>query len=130
MTKGEDIDKVAKSMGLDVTTSSTFGRADSIDGLGPVGPLEDAFTAPVGGILGPVAIQGRSIVAKVMEKTPADMTALPVEHDSLLGQLKNKKAQERNSLLMDGILAKLTSDGTVKVNQKEIQAMVAQMRLK
>ena len=75
-------------------------------------------------------VQGRSIVAKITEKTEADMTSLPVEHDTLLAQLKQKKAQDRNSLLMDGILEKLTSEGKVTVNQKEIQNMVASMRQK
>jgi hypothetical protein len=58
------------------------------------------------------------------------MISLPVEHDTLLGQLKQKKAQDRNSLLMDGILEKLTSEGKVTVNQKEIQNMVATLRQK
>jgi hypothetical protein len=75
-------------------------------------------------------VQGREIVAKVTDKSEADMAALPVEHDTLLGQLKQKKAQDRNALLMDGILAKLTSEGKVTVNQKEIQTMVANMRQK
>ena len=69
-------------------------------------------------------------MAKVTEKTEADMAALPVEHDTLLGQLKQKKAQDRNALLMDGILEKLTSEGKVTVNQKEIQNMVASLRQK
>ena len=92
-------------MQLDVTTSSRFGRADSVEGLGPAASLEDAFTTPLDGVLGPLAIQGRNIVAKVTEKSAADLTALPVERDSLLAQLKQKKAQDRNALLMDGILA-------------------------
>jgi peptidyl-prolyl cis-trans isomerase D len=128
--KGEDIAKVAKSMQLEVTTSSSFGRADSIDGLGPAATLGDAFGTQLGGVMGPMPIQGRNIVAKVTEKSEADMAALPVEHDTLLAQLKQKKAQDRNSLLMDGILAKLTSEGKVTVNQKEIQNMVASMRQK
>jgi peptidyl-prolyl cis-trans isomerase D len=130
LKKGEDINKVAKSMQLDVTSSSMFGRVDSIDGLGPAASLEDAFSVPVGGVLGPVTIQGRNVVAKVTEKAAADMAALPVEHDTLLGQLKQKKAQDRNALLMDGILAKLTSEGKVTVNQKEIQNLVATLRQK
>jgi len=107
-----------------------FGRTDSIEGLGPAASLEDAFTAPVGTVLGPLMIQGRDIVAKVTERSQADLTALPVEHDAILSQLKQKKAQDRNSLLMDGILAKLTSEGKVSVNQKEIQGMVASLRRK
>jgi parvulin-like peptidyl-prolyl isomerase len=130
MRKGEDINKVATSMQLEVTTSSAFGRADSIDGLGPAASLEDVFTAKVGQVLGPLMIQSRNIVAKVTEKSEADLTALPVERDGILGQLKQKKAQERSALLMDGILAKLTSEGKVVVHQKEIQSMSADLRKK
>jgi parvulin-like peptidyl-prolyl isomerase len=130
LKKGEDIAQVAKSMQLEVTTSSTFGRADSVDGLGPAASIEDAFNKPVGGVVGPTAIQGRNIVAKITEKSDADMAALPVEHDGILAQLKQKKAQDRNALLMDGILAKLTSEGKVTVNQKEIQNMLASLRQK
>lgn len=128
MKKGEDINKIAKSWQLDVTTSSSFGRADSVEGLGPATALEDAFSAPLGSVFGPLAIQGRNIVAKVTEKSEADMTALPVEHDSLLAQLKQKKASDRNALLVDGILEKLTSEGKVVVNRKEIQNLVATLR--
>ena len=84
--KGEDITKLAKAMGLDVTNSSMFGRVDSIDGLGPAATLEDAFSAPVGGVLGPLSIQGRNVVARVAEKAEADMAALPVEHDTILAE--------------------------------------------
>lgn len=130
LSKGEDMAQVAKSMQLEVTTSSTFGRADSIDGLGPAASIEDAFNKPVGGVVGPTPIQGRNIVAKITEKSDADMAALPVEHDGILAQLKQKKAQDRNALLLDGILAKLTSEGKVTVNQKEIQNMLASLRQK
>ncbi|MGH9645170.1 MAG: peptidylprolyl isomerase, partial [Bryobacteraceae bacterium] len=130
LKKGEDIAKVAKSMQLDVTTSSVFGRADSIEGLGPAASLDEAFSTPLGGVVGPVPVAGRSIVAKVTEKNEADLLSLPVERDALLSQLKQKKAQDRNALLMDGILEKLTSEGKVTVNQKEIQSMVASLRQK
>jgi peptidyl-prolyl cis-trans isomerase D len=128
--KGEDITKLAKAMGLDVTNSSMFGRVDSIEGLGPASTLEEAFSAPVGSVLGPLMIQGRNVVARVVEKADADMAALQVEHDTIVQSLKQKKAQERLALLQDGILAKLTSEGKVTVNQKEIQNLVAGLRQK
>jgi peptidyl-prolyl cis-trans isomerase D len=128
LKKGEDIGKIAKGLQLDVTTSSVFGRADSIDGLGPASSVDEVFSAPVGAVLGPVLVQARNVVAKVTEKSEADLTALPVERDTLLAQLKQKKAQDRRALLLDGILAKLTTEGKVTVNQKEIQSMVASLR--
>ena len=128
--KGEDLNKVAKSLQLDVTNSNMFGRTDTVEGLGPASSLDEAFTLPVGGVLGPLAVQGREVVAKVVEKSEADLTALPVERDSILSDLKQKKFQDRSSLLMDGILAQLTADGKVTVNQKEIQNLVASLRRK
>ena len=130
MKKGEDINKIAKSMQLDVTTSSIFGRADSMDGLGPAATLEDAFSAPEGGRARSAVDSGAQYRGQGNGKVRADMTALPVEHDTIVAQLKQKKAQDRNALLMDGILAKLTSEGKVTVNQKEIQNLVATLRQK
>jgi len=130
LKKGEDINVVAKSMGLDVTTSSNFGRADSIDGLGPATYLFDAFTKPVGTILGPVEITQRQIVARVTEKTPADPAALPIEREALTRELKQRKAGERSGFLMDSIMAKLVDEGKVKVFPKEIQQAMATYRQK
>jgi len=125
LKKGEDTEKVAKSMGLEVVTSSNFGRADSIDGLGPASYLLDAFTKPVGSVLGPVMVTQRNVVAKVIEKTPADRTALPVEREALMHDLKQRKGQERANFLMDSILTNLTAEGKVKVHYPEIQRITA-----
>jgi peptidyl-prolyl cis-trans isomerase D len=121
LKKGEDIVKLAKSLDLEVVTSSSFGRADSIEGLGPASTLYDAFTKPVGTVLGPVDVSGRKVVAKMIERTPADLTALPVERDAIMRDLKQKKASERNKFLMDSIMAKLTEQGKVKLHPAEIQ---------
>jgi peptidyl-prolyl cis-trans isomerase D len=130
LKKGEDIDKLAKSLGLEVVTSSNFGRADSIEGLGPATAVYDAFVKPVGTILGPIEISQRNVVVKVIEKTPADLTALPVERDAILQELKVKKAGERSNLLMDSILTKLMAEGKVVVHYPEIQRAMATYRTK
>jgi peptidyl-prolyl cis-trans isomerase D len=128
LQKGEDINAVAKSYKLDVTTSSDFGRNDSVEGLGPASYLEDAFTKPAGTIVGPTVIQGREVVAKVVSKTPADMTAYAAERSALVDQLKGKKATGRNELILDSILARLIDQGDVKVHPEQIQRVVASYR--
>jgi peptidyl-prolyl cis-trans isomerase D len=125
LRKGEDIAAVAKSMKLDVTTSSDFGRTDAVEGLGEAAYLGDAFLLPVGSVLGPTMIQGRMIVSKVISKTPANMAALPAERDSLLRQVKSKKATDVDDLMLDSIVAALENEGSVKVYRKEIQQMLA-----
>jgi peptidyl-prolyl cis-trans isomerase D len=125
---GEDIEKVAKAAKLEVTSPPEFGHTDAIEGLGTAAYLEEAFTKPVGTILGPMVIQARNIVAKVVEKKPADLSRLAAEHDMLVANLRHNKAQSRDDLLRDSILAKLTAEGKVKINRDAIKKFTASFR--
>jgi len=128
LRKGESIQAVAKSMKLDVTTSSDFGRTDAVEGLGEAVYLQDAFSAPVGTIIGPTFIQNRMVVSKIVSKTPANLAALPAERDTILKDIKRKKANDVNDLLLDSILNQLENEGKVKVYRKEITQMMANLR--
>jgi peptidyl-prolyl cis-trans isomerase D len=125
LRNGEDMEKVAKSYKLDVVTSSFFGRADSVEGLGQALYVEDAFTKPVGTIFGPTMINGRDVVSKVLEKITADQSALASQKEQILTELKQKKAQERAALLLDSITADLVREGKLKRNEKAIAALRA-----
>jgi peptidyl-prolyl cis-trans isomerase D len=125
---GEDIQKVAKSFGLDVTTSIEFGHTDAVEGIGTADYVSDAFTKPVGTIIGPLPIQGRSLVVKVIAKKEADMSRLSGEREQIISSLRNKKSQARHELLLDSILARLTSEGKVKINRDAIKKLTASYR--
>ena len=125
LSGGEDMEKVAKSYKLDVVTSSFFGRADSVEGLGGAVYVEDAFTKPVGTVFGPTLINGRYVVSKVLEKIPADLSALGAQRDALTREIKQKKAQDRADLMLDSITEELTKDGKLKRNEKAIAALRA-----
>jgi len=120
---GEDMDKLAKSYKLDAVTSSLFGRTDAVEGLGQSPYMEDAFTKPVGTVFGPVKINGKDVVAKVLEKVSADRSQLTAQRDKILQELKSKKANERATLMLDSIIAELTKDGKLKRNEKAIMAL-------
>ena len=128
LRKGEDLAAVAKSMGVTVNSAKTFGREGNVEGIGPAVYLEDAFTKPVGAIIGPSQIQGRNIVAVSTAKVEADMANLDKERDALVLSLKGTKARERNALLMDSIITKLTADGKIVKHQEEIQRTLALYR--
>ncbi len=118
----EDMAAVAKSMGLTVTTSSNFTRTDTIEGLGPAAYLEEAFTAPLGTIVGPREIQGRTVVAEITDRQEADMSNFIFERDKLLQDMKTQRAAERDQLWQDSLLTKLIDEGKVKIYQDQIQA--------
>ncbi len=128
LSKGEDINAVAKSMKLEAVTTNYFGRSDAVDGLGQAVYVEAAFTKPAGTILGPSEIPPGShtqVVSRVDGKLQADPAALAAEKAQLTQQLKSKKANEAASLLADSILTKLTSEGKVKSHAEAIQRAIA-----
>ncbi|MEP7352693.1 MAG: peptidylprolyl isomerase [Acidobacteriota bacterium] len=124
--KGEDFEAVAKSVGVKVQTATNFSRPDTVEGLGAAVYMEEAFTKPVGTIIGPSVIQGRNVLAKVTGKKAADMSELAAKRDDLTKELRDAKQQSRTELWLDSVLTKLTAEGKVVRHQDEIQRVVAQ----
>jgi hypothetical protein len=125
---GEDIEKVAKEYKLEVIKPAEFGRNDSVEGLGQAAYVKDAFTHPVGAILGPTDIMNRNIVYKVTAKLEPDMAAFAAEKETLRSTLRQQKAVERWSLFMDSVTTKLTSEGKLKVNNDLVLKLAAALK--
>ncbi len=125
---GEDIDKVAKEYKLEVSSPAEFGRADSVEGLGQALYVKDAFTSPVGTILGPTEIQNRDVVYKVTGQTQPDMTAFAAEKGNIRDTLRQQKANERLSLFMDSVSTKLTAEKKLKVNKDLVLKLAAALK--
>lgn len=113
---GEDIEKVAKSMKLEVNSPAQFGPADSVEGLGQAAYVKEAFAKGVGAVVGPLDVMGRDIVYQVASKTPADMAAFAAEKENIRGTIRQQRANERLSLFMDSVTTKLKAEGKLKVN--------------
>jgi peptidyl-prolyl cis-trans isomerase D len=122
---GEDIDKVAKSYKLEVTSTKMFGPDDAVEGLGSAAYVADAFTKPQGTILGPTPIQGREVVSKVVGKQEADMAGLAAERAAIVMKIKQQKANERNALFLDSIFSRLQAEGKVKMYPEAIARATA-----
>jgi len=125
---GEDIEKVAKEYKLDVTKPAEFGRSDSVEGLGQAAYVKEAFTNPVGAILGPTNIMNRDVVYKVTARTEPDMAAFAAEKESLRSSIRQQKAVEHWNLFMDSVTAKLAADGKLKVNHDLVIKLAAAMK--
>jgi len=121
-----DLAAAAKSMGFEVKTSDAVDRAGAIEGLGSAGMLPDAFTKPVGSIIGPNQIAADSkVVWKLVEKIPADLLGLPSQRVAIRDQIKGQKGQARNSLFEEGVRDALTKEGKIKVHQDVIDRLLA-----
>jgi peptidyl-prolyl cis-trans isomerase D len=126
---GEDMEKVAKSFKLEAVTSADVGRVDSVEGLGPASYVSDAFKKPVGSVLGPVPIQDRNVVYKVLDHQTADpANVAPAERESVLVGLKQQKAKTQYDLFLDSVVSKLRADKKLKIHPESMQRLVAQYK--
>jgi peptidyl-prolyl cis-trans isomerase D len=125
---GEDIEKVAKSLKLEATKSADFGHVDSVEGLGPATYVADAFKKPVGSVIGPVMIQDRNVVYKVLNRQSANPKDFDQERESILVSLKQQKARIQYDLLLDSIMSKLRADKKLKIHPDAMQRLVAQYK--
>jgi len=123
-----DLRKAAQSLGLEVKTSDDFTRNGAIEGIGSAGFLPDVFTKPVGTLVGPLAVSNARLVYKVIGHTPADMSQLAAQRDSIRDEIKGKKARERNTLFEDSIKQALREEGKIKVYQDVVQRLMANYR--
>ena len=125
---GEDMDKVAKEFKLELSKPAEFGRSDAVEGLGQASYVKDAFTSPVGTVLGPADIMNRDVIYKVTARTEPDMAAFAAEKESLRSTIRQQKAVERWNLFMDSVTAKLTADGKLKVNHDMVMKLAAALK--
>src|SRR5205807_2891703 len=65
-TMNGDLGKAAKSMGLEAKTAADVTRTGAVEGLGSANFIADAFTKPVGTILGPIDVSQQKAVVKVL----------------------------------------------------------------
>jgi peptidyl-prolyl cis-trans isomerase D len=130
---GEDMAKVAKSMKLTVNEPAAFTHADSIDGLGGAQYVEDAFTKPVGTVLGPIKVSGSgilpvSVIYQVVDQQHVDPAKLPGERAVILQQLKQEKGQREDALFQDSILSRLVAEKKVVIHKDAIKRLLAGLR--
>lgn len=125
---GEDLDKVAKSLKLEVKDPPAFTHNDSVEGLGSANYLEDAFKKPVGTVVGPVNVMQNNIVYQVIDQQKVDITKIPQERQAIAEQLKKKKAAMTYELFMDSVMNRLVAEGKVKKHDDVLKRLLASLR--
>jgi peptidyl-prolyl cis-trans isomerase D len=125
---GGDLDKAAKSLGLEIKTSDEFARTGNVEGLGPASYVSDAFTRPDGTILGPLNSAGTTFVAKVLSHAQPDMSKLPEQRVQIRDEIKGQKGRDRNTLFDAGLKDTLVKQGKIKYHNDVISRLLANYR--
>ena len=120
-----DLTKAAKSMGLEVKTSSEFDRAGNVEGVGTASYLGEGFSKPDGTVFGPVGVpDGGTIVARVIGHSGADLSQLPAQRNTIRDEIKTQRAGERNRLFEGGVKDMLIKGGKIKIHQDVINRLI------
>ena len=128
-TMGGDLEKAAKSMGLETKTSNEVDRNGNIEGIGMASYVSDGFVKPDGSIIGPVSVpDGGTIVAKVISHSGADLSQLAAQRSIIRDEIKSQRARERNTLFETGVKDMLIKQGKIKIHQDVINRLISNYR--
>ncbi len=123
-----DLAAAAKEMGFKMETTDPFLRTDTVPGFGSANYITQAFSSPNGAVLGPILMPDSTVVVKVVEHVPADMSKLPAERATIRDQIKSQKASDRDTLFKAGLVQRLTAEGKIKKNQEAVNKIIANFR--
>lgn len=90
----------------------------------PPARLGTLFSKPVGSLIGPVQVPGGRAVAKVVAKTPADLSELTAQTAVIRGELKQQKIKDRMTLFEEGLKKRLQEQGKLKIHQDVLTRLV------
>jgi peptidyl-prolyl cis-trans isomerase D len=119
-----DIEKAAKSLGLEAKLSDPVNFSGTIDGLGSTAFLANVIKQPAGTFFGPFPVTDGSVVGKVVEHVLPDPAKLAAERDSIRDEIKNDRLRDRNALFEAGLRETLTKQGKIKIYKEVVDRLV------
>lgn len=122
---GGDLASVAKQFGADVKTSDLVDRDQAITGIGSASTVGEGYERNVGDTFGPIPTPNGTFFCKLIEKEPADLTALAANRATLIQELKSRRANERRELFGDGVVQALIKEKRVKIYDDNIKKLIA-----
>ena len=125
---GGDLEKAAKSMNIEVKTSNDVTRNDALESVGNAGVVPALFLKPAGSLVGPTAVAGGQMVAKILTSTPADISGLAAQRQKITDDLHQQKTQQRATFFQQGLRDSMIASGDLKINQDVIDRIVASFR--
>ena len=121
-----DLEKAAKSLGLEVKTSEEFSRSSNIKDLDLAAHFQQGFQLPDGSVYGPIPLpSGVTVVAKVISHSQPDMAELAAQRAKIRDDIKSKKAEDRNGLFEAGVVSELERRGKVKIHKDVMDRLIS-----
>jgi peptidyl-prolyl cis-trans isomerase D len=119
-----DLEGVAKSMGLEVKTSEEFSRSGTVKDLDTAAHFQDGFKLPDGSVFGPILLSSGTVIAKVIAHTAPDMSGMQAERAKIRDEIKTQKAKERYELFKAGVMSELERQGKIKRHKDVVDLLI------
>ncbi len=123
--KGDSLQAIAKSYGIEVKTAAPFTMDGAAEGIGSATLLSAAFKDQVGDIVGPVASASGQFVCRVSERIPADMNQFPQNKEAIVQSLKQQRQSIQQPLFRDSVVSDLRRRGKIKINQANLNRIMS-----
>ena len=123
--KGESLEAIGKTYGLNVKTAAPFTIDGAAEGIGSASLLSGAFKGNVGDIVAPVSAQSAEFVCKVSQKIPADMSQFAKNKQSVVQNLTQQRQMVQGPLFRDTVVNDLKRRRKIQINQAALQRIVS-----
>ena len=119
---GEDLDKTAKSLGLDAKMSELLARIATVPDVGPMSQLTSAFTLMNGQTADPIFLGANWVVYRVVDHqqpNPADLTGKT--KDDIEQQLLDGKREMAFEAFRTSLDARMKQSGELRINADNLK---------
>ena len=122
---GEDLEKAAKSLGLEAKTSDLFSRTGSVADLGGAAQLAAAFSLPVGQTSDAVSLGLNWAVYRMLERQPANPADLAKQQQDVQQQLLDARRTMAFDAFRSALDTRMKQQGKLKVNAENLKRIAA-----
>ena len=122
---GEPLDKVAKSLGLDVKTTDPITRTSQVADLGPAKDLEAAFNMAVGQSSDPEQVSGNWVVYQVKSKQSVNPDDFAKAKDGLEQQILTDKQNVAFEAFHDALMKLYQQQGKLVFNDANLKVLTS-----
>ncbi len=122
---GEDLTKVAKSLGLEPKTSDLFARTANIPDMGPASQVADAFTMAVNQTSDPVFLGANWVVYRVTDHEKPNPDDLAKQRADISQALVNQKREAAFEAFRTALEARMQQDGKLRYNEENMKRLTS-----
>lgn len=120
---GEDISRVAKSLGFEVQTSLFFARTEFIEDVGTASQIAGAFALPVGQTSDPVFLGTNWVVYGALDHQQADPDELAEQRQEITQRLLEQKRGVAFEAFRTSLEERMLQEGMLRYNEVNLERL-------